>query len=180
MPTIFASAGVSYSKSVVATSLFQGGGAVGSITIGWLLDRDRGILRLSLLGLIAAPIFLIIGHSAGQAGLLMLLASMVGFCIIGSQTGINAMAGFLYPTALRATGVGWAYGVGRIGAITGPILGAALLSLHVSFPTLYALAAIPPLLVCLFVFGVHVTQRGRPRPSPESLNPESLNVEPAG
>jgi AAHS family 4-hydroxybenzoate transporter-like MFS transporter len=178
MPTIFASAGVSYSKSVVATSLFQGGGALGSLSIGWLMDREKGLLRLCALGLIAAPIFLIIGHSAGQAGLLMLLASMVGFCIIGSQTGINATAGFLYPTALRATGVGWAYGVGRIGSITGPILGAAMLSLHFSFPMLYLVAAIPPLLVSLFMFGVYLTQRGRPRPS--SLNPESLHVEPAG
>jgi AAHS family 4-hydroxybenzoate transporter-like MFS transporter len=160
MPTIFASANIGYAKSVIATSIFQGGGALGSIVCGWLLDRRRGILRLSAISLVAAPIVIGLGHAAGFAPILMLLACGAGFCIIGCQTGLNALSGFLYPTTLRSTGAGWANGIGRIGAISGPLLGAFLLGLHLSLPIIFLVAAIPSLCVSALALVINLS---RPR-----------------
>lgn len=77
----------------------------------------------------------------------MLLVALAGFCIVGTQTGLNALGGVLYPTAIRSTGSGWAYGVGRIGAILGPILGGVLISLHVPTSRIFLIVAVPPLCV---------------------------------
>lgn len=55
----------------------------------------------------------------------------------------NALAAGLYPTAIRSTGVGWAYGVGRIGSIFGPILGGVLFALHWDMERVFLLSALP-------------------------------------
>jgi len=61
----------------------------------------------------------------------MLMVSLVlGICMQGAQSGLNALAAGFYPTPVRATGIGWALGVGRIGSIVGPSLGGVLLSLN--------------------------------------------------
>ena len=53
---------------------------------------------------------------------------IAGACTNGAQAGLNALAATIYPTPLRATGTGWALGVGRIGAILGPLAGGGLIA----------------------------------------------------
>jgi AAHS family 4-hydroxybenzoate transporter-like MFS transporter len=55
------------------------------------------------------------------------------------------VAAKFYPTSIRATGVGWALAVGRIGSIVGPVVGGILLSTHVDIRMIFLFAAIPPL-----------------------------------
>ena len=55
------------------------------------------------------------------------------------------MAAKFYPTAIRATGVGWALAVGRIGSIVGPSVGGILLATKVDIRTIFLFAAVPPL-----------------------------------
>jgi len=62
---------------------------------------------------------------------------------VGAQPAINVLAATLYPTALRATGVGWTLGVGRVGSIVGPVAAAQLLALHWSLEALFVAAAVP-------------------------------------
>ena len=57
--------------------------------------------------------------------------------------GANALSAGFYPTPYRATGVSWANGVGRAGAVVGSLLGGVLLGLGWPATTVYALVAIP-------------------------------------
>ena len=57
----------------------------------------------------------------------------------------NAYAAAFYPTYIRASGVGWALGVGRAGAVIGPGIGGIMLAEHLSRQSLYYLSAIPEL-----------------------------------
>ncbi len=157
MPTILSGAGLSYGRSVVSSALFQGGGAVGSVVCGWLLGRPGGIRWLFALSLGAVPVLIGIGHAVAVPWLLTSLACGAGFCIIGSQTGLNASAGFLYPANMRSTGAGWANGVGRVGAMCGPALGAALISLEMPIATVFLVASIPSFTVSLLALAVHAT-----------------------
>ena len=79
---------------------------------------------------------------------------LAGFCIVGGQNCSNATAATFYPTALRSTGVGWAFGVGRIGSIVGPIIGGMLLALHWAPKELFLAAAIPALVAALAGFAL--------------------------
>ena len=59
---------------------------------------------------------------------------------------VNALAATYYPTSLRATGVGWSLGIGRIGSIVGPVIGGELIRLNWSNATLFIAAAVPALI----------------------------------
>jgi AAHS family 4-hydroxybenzoate transporter-like MFS transporter len=63
--------------------------------------------------------------------------------VIGGQGGINALAAMLYPTEMRATGVGWALGAGRVASVFGPLAGGAMLADHWTATSLFATAAVP-------------------------------------
>ena len=60
-----------------------------------------------------------------------------GMTIVGSQTGANGACGKLYPARMRASGLGWALGIGRLGGIAGPALGGYLLAVGLRPPTIF-------------------------------------------
>lgn len=145
LPTVMETSGVGLASAAIATGLFQGGGTVGSLVAGRFLDR-QGILPLAVLFLLAGPVVVLVGAASGSVALTMALVTLAGLCIPGGQCGINALAGTLYPTAIRSTGAGWALGVGRIGSIAGPVLGGFLLAMDLPYHQLFLVLAVPPML----------------------------------
>ena len=94
--------------------------------------------------------------------LLTAITFAVGFCVVGTQFGLNAVAAMVYPTALRSKGVGTAIGVQKIGAFAGPVIAGALLSAHLSVQQLFIFGALPVFVVMLlsFVLGRVCRQSG--------------------
>ena len=151
LPTVVAESGVPLAHAVIATALLQGGGAVGSVIVGRLLDRI-GTLGIVAAFLVAVPCVAALGHIGTSETPLMALVIVAGFCIIGGQVGINALAGTLYPTYMRSTGTGWAFGVGRAGSILGPVIGGHLLALGLPLGMLFAAASAPVLISASALF----------------------------
>jgi AAHS family 4-hydroxybenzoate transporter-like MFS transporter len=79
-------------------------------------------------------------------GPLVAVAALVGVGIFAGQPGLNALAASLYPTDQRSTGIGAALGIGRIGAILGPVLAAALMARGWADEAIFRLSAVPALL----------------------------------
>ena len=96
LPTVLESGGSSLAHASVATGLFQGGGTVGALLAGRLIDR-RGILPLVGAFMLAVPVVAAVGGAVGTVLPAMLLVALAGLCIPGGQCGINALAGTLYP-----------------------------------------------------------------------------------
>jgi MFS family permease len=71
------------------------------------------------------------------------LLGLAGFATLGAQFGNNAASGLLYPTAIRARGVGWALGIGRFGSMLGPLIGGVLIGMKLPLQQLFLLAAAP-------------------------------------
>jgi AAHS family 4-hydroxybenzoate transporter-like MFS transporter len=140
MPTIMKDVGLPEGRAILITTLFQVGGTVGAFAIGRLFDRKLSFRILALGYLTAAICVFLIGESGSSTVWLILTVFMSGLGVIGAQNGANAMAAEVYPTESRATGVGWALGVGRIGSILGPNLGAILVG---TTPRLFVYAAVP-------------------------------------
>jgi AAHS family 4-hydroxybenzoate transporter-like MFS transporter len=86
-----------------------------------------------------------IGLAGSEVGLTMIMAVGIGIGTVGAQNCNNGVAAKFYPTSIRATGVGWALAVGRIGSIVGPVVGGILLSTKVDIRTIFLVAAVPPL-----------------------------------
>jgi AAHS family 4-hydroxybenzoate transporter-like MFS transporter len=74
--------------------------------------------------------------------------------IVGAQISANALAASYYPTVMRATGVGWALGIGRIGSVVGPVVGGIVISMQWATPTIFAVGAMPTVLATIAVLTV--------------------------
>jgi AAHS family 4-hydroxybenzoate transporter-like MFS transporter len=143
MPTVLASANVTGAQAALATTVLQVGGCIGAWSMALPLDR-RGMLPILVLFALSVPIVGAIGYSGlHSAALLMIVVGLAGFCTLGLQAGLNAVSAILYPTALRSTGSGWAFGIGRVGSIMGPVVGGVLIDMKLSVQHLYLLATIP-------------------------------------
>ncbi|HTO72206.1 MAG TPA: MFS transporter [Gemmatimonadales bacterium] len=154
LPTIATDAGMSSSRALLLGTTLQAGGVIGSLALGPGIEAVgyRAIL-VPLYGITAGTIALI-GLPGLVPAALFLVVLISGLGIIGSQPALNALAGGYYPTALRSTGVGWALGIGRIGAIVGPVLGGLLIGLHWSNPRLFATVAIAAALSAVLLLGI--------------------------
>jgi AAHS family 4-hydroxybenzoate transporter-like MFS transporter len=53
---------------------------------------------------------------------------------------------------VRSTGVGWALGVGRVGAIIGPVVGGMLIAAHIPTRSMFFMIAVPALISALAMF----------------------------
>ncbi len=84
-----------------------------------------------------------------------------GIGVLGGQIGLNALCGTIYPTYMRAMGAGWAFGIGRIGAIVGPVIGGYLLSMGLDRPILLSLTAVPFFFCALSLFALAVAKRNQ-------------------
>jgi MFS transporter, AAHS family, 4-hydroxybenzoate transporter len=145
LPMIVQTGGHGAAQGSFAGSLYQLGGSVGGLVLGILIDRI-GLKILTVIFVIAVPVLAFTGFAESSESLLLVMAFFSGCVIVGTQNALNAGAGIIYPTALRANGVGYALGVGRIGSVTGPLIGSLLTSLAMPLQVFFYVTAIAPLL----------------------------------
>ena len=124
LPRVFTAIGFSQADAIWIGTTLQIGGAIGTLILGWMIGRQgyARVLTLSFgLGVFAVAA---IGQPMSITALFVVVF-VAGFCIVGGQAGLNAMAASFYPTDLRSTGVGYALGIGRVGGIVAqPVAGA--------------------------------------------------------
>jgi MFS transporter, AAHS family, 4-hydroxybenzoate transporter len=140
LPTVLHDLGESVSVAVLIGSMLQVGGVVGTFALGSVIDRFS-FRALALVYLIAVFAVGAIGQ-LGQAAIPVSIAIFAaGFCVVGGQIAANALTAGYYPTSVRATGVGWALGIGRIGSIIGPLVAGVLIDAKWSTGALFVAAA---------------------------------------
>jgi AAHS family 4-hydroxybenzoate transporter-like MFS transporter len=128
LPEVLHLIGMTPAQAVFATSLQALGGIAAVLYLGWAIDRFG--TRRSLAWHYAAGIVFVALISLFVLPYLALLAVVFlsGVTVIGSQTGLNAACGKLYPARMRTSGYGFATGVGRLGGIAAAPLGGFLLA----------------------------------------------------
>lgn len=151
LPSLMGKAGLPISEAIFATVLFNLGGVVGALVQGGLIDRFGYFRVLGVAYVIAAACFAAVGYLAVPSAILLVVIALGGACAIGAQCGANALATSLYPTSIRATGLGWALGIGRIGSIVGPVVGGVLISMNWSNKDLFLISGLPGLLAALAI-----------------------------
>ena len=157
LPTVIHNAGLTLHQSSMITGLFSTGGTLGALILSRMTDRfnPRHVLFLTFFG--AAICVAMVGQGR-EVEMIMCSSFAAGFFVVGGQISFNAFVGRYYPARVRATGVGWALGVGRIGGILGPILGSVFLALALPTGSLFLLAAVPPTIAAIAIMFVR-TQR---------------------
>ena len=158
LPTIMNDSGIGAETAIRVTALFQVGGCIGAVLLGWTLDRRRTFAVIAVCFLWAS-VWIIVTAEAGTSVPLLITAMLAsGVGIIGGQNGSHALSSDYYPTAIRATGVGWALGIGRIGSIVGPLIGGYLLTQGGGARRVLWMACIPALIAAAAAAVIAMTQ----------------------
>ena len=155
LPKLMAHGGYPLGSSLAFLVTLNVGATVGALFGGWLADR-LGVQRtLALFFVLAALSLAALGFKPGPI-LLNLLLLIAGATTIGTLAVIHAYASISYPAHIRSTGVGWAAGIGRLGAIAGPMLGGSLLALDLPFQQNFLAFALPGVIGALAIVCIHV------------------------
>ncbi|HEX9461015.1 MAG TPA: MFS transporter [Alphaproteobacteria bacterium] len=152
-PTLLTAAHLPPATAAQAGAVLQVGGTVGALLMCRWLERKR-FLAISILFVLAVPVVGYIGHAGLVSSTALLVTTFfAGFLVLGIQSGINVAGALVYPTSLRANGSGWELGLGRIGSIVGPLVGASFATLPVE--QLYMWSALPFVGGAIVCFAIH-------------------------
>lgn len=151
LPTLIKDAGLPIGRAANLTALFQLGGTVGALAVGYYMDRRAANKVIAIAYVCGAAWILLLASGNVSSAAFAFFVLMAGFCMSGAQTGLNAFAPSCYPTPVRATGVSWMLGIGRFGSITGSMAGGVLLSLGWGFSAVIAILAIPATIAAISI-----------------------------
>ncbi len=126
---LMAMAGYSLGSALNFVIVFNVGAIVGAIGGGLLSDK-LNIKHVLVTFYVVGAVSLTALAFTKSTELLFLVVFIVGASTLGTQLLAYAYAGDFYAPSTRATGVGFASGIGRIGAIVAPILIGWLVSLN--------------------------------------------------
>ena len=153
LPSLLHSLGIATATAILAATLFQVGGIAGGLGSAPLVNRF-GLERVVALMLALGGVWLLlIGLTDVSTPVLAFFIFGAGAGISAGQLGVNALSGAAYPAKIRNTGAGWALGVGRLGNISGPLLGGLLLTLGWAPKQILELIALPAFALCLTLLG---------------------------
>lgn len=155
LPKLMIQAGYSLGASMIFLFALSIGGMVGAIGGGVLADKFHLKPVLTVMFAAGGAALLLLGYNSPQIVLYSLIA-VAGATTIGSQILLYTFVAQYYPTAVRTTAMGWASGIGRIGAIVGPILTGALLTLELSHQMNFLFIAIPGVIAAVAIFFVNL------------------------
>ncbi|MNQ19968.1 4-hydroxybenzoate transporter PcaK [compost metagenome] len=161
LPSLLVGQGFSGVQASWVIFSLQIGATLGTLMLGVLMNtlRPLAIAGLIYIGLLAALAALGIAESFAS----MLVAGFAaGVFATGGQGVLYALAPLFYRTEVRATGVGSAVAVGRLGAMSGPLVAGKMLALGTGTAGVM-IASAPGLVVAgIAVFYLFVRSRKNP------------------
>ena len=149
IPKLATQAGLPIAQAIYAGATYNLGAFVGTAAVGWIATRFRLDRVVAVYLACAAVAMLIFGGVSMPVFLTLVMAFLVGVTVQGGFNGFWAVAARLYPPEIRSTGVGWALGIGRIGAVLGPIVGGVLVGANLPIAAIFALFAVPLVIASL-------------------------------
>lgn len=171
LPSVLRAAGLPLTEALMALIVFNLGGVIGAVLLGKVIDWLGVFATLGLAFLLCAIAVAALGHVAGFYSGVMAVILVVGVCVQGTICCLYALAAATYPVTLRATGIGWASGAGRFGAIFGPLWGGLMLQAGWTLPMVFGSAAVPAVISILALLRLSVVTRRADHAAAPALAP---------
>jgi benzoate transport len=153
IPKLASATGLSVELAIYAGTVFNLGAFLGIVSQGFFSSRF-GLSKTIFVYLFITSLLMVVFGFFKDSFLILTLFGLIGFGIQGGFVGMYSLAARLYPTEIRATGVGGAVGVGRIGAVVGPLVGGVLIGMGLSMTINFIIFAIPPILAGLVLLTI--------------------------
>jgi len=157
-PKLAIMSGLDQTAGIYAGTFFNFGAFAGTVALGLVTVRFRLQSIIPLFLIAAAGAMLAFGMLELDEAGLFFVSFLIGFLLQGGFNGIYPLAAQLYPAEIRSTGIGWTTGVGRLGAVLGPLLGGILIAREVPLAWIFFIFAVPAVLGGLCAWRVKIAQ----------------------
>jgi predicted MFS family arabinose efflux permease len=156
IPKLMEDSGYDASVGRDAFFLFNLGGVIGIYLMGYLSTKFKLTNMICYLSLAAAVGMVIFALAPNHLNLLLVLTLLIGIVQQGGFTGLYGAAAKAYPTNIRSTGIGWAIGLGRFGAVVGPAAAGYFIAAGLDMSANYFIFAVPMAIGGLIAWRLHI------------------------
>ena len=165
LTVLLTGAGFDPATANAGITAFNLGGVGGALLGGAAIARfgsKASMLAMAAVAVMGGVVMALMPMTPASVRSVIAMIALVGAAINGVQVALYTLAAHMYPTAIRATGVGTAVAFGRIGAVLTGYVGAWAIDVG-GPPTYFGVVATMMLvtLIALAVIGRHVPARGR-------------------
>jgi MFS transporter, AAHS family, 4-hydroxybenzoate transporter len=161
LPVLIAGGGLPLQTAILAVGALNIGSVIGNIVLARFGDRDAAYVPTAVFYVVGAVFLSIVGVSGSSSALMLGMTFGAGLFGFGGQLSVTTITARLYPTELRATGTGWAFGIGRVGGVIGPVFAGFLLGYGMGFATMMVILGGLMLLAGLAIFFLGRTRNAR-------------------
>ena len=151
VPTIASDSGLPLDVAIYVGISLNAGAAFGSSSIGAIGSKFGLRQTVFVFMMLAFGVMLLYGNFSWPTVMLFILIFLIGVFVQGGFNGLFPTLSRIYHTDIRATGIGYGFGIGRLGAIIGPALFGLLADNGFSTSQLFSIFSIPVLVsgVCV-------------------------------
>jgi MFS transporter, AAHS family, benzoate transport protein len=176
LPNLMTGAGIPVGSGLIFLLVLNFGAVLGAIFGGWMADKWHAKTVLIIFFITAGVSLTLIGFLENII-ILNVLVGIAGACTIGTQIICNSYISQFYPGEIRSSGLGWALGVGRLGAIAGPVMGGFLFSMNLPYYQNFLAFAIPGMIGAIALFFVQERYSERYNTSLITIDSEFTNTQ---
>ena len=154
VPSIAKDAGMLPEKATYVGIALNLGAFTGVIAMGLFISKFGS--RKVLLGFMLIAFFIMLAYANLKLDFALMFALIfgIGFFVQGGFNAFFPTATRIYPTAMRSTGVGLAFGIGRFGAILGPQLFGIFKDMAIPTTTIFTLFSLPLLVAGFMAYSI--------------------------
>jgi AAHS family 4-hydroxybenzoate transporter-like MFS transporter len=142
IPKLTTAAGMPERLGIYSGTVFNLGSFVGIVALGGMAVKI-GLRKTIFIFLGSAAVLMMLFGNFSGSFMVLIMFGVIGFAMQGGFVGLYPVAARMYPAEIRTTGIGWAIGAGRFGAILGPIIAGQLVGAGFSMATNFIIFAIP-------------------------------------
>jgi MFS transporter, AAHS family, 4-hydroxybenzoate transporter len=161
LPVLISDGGLPLRTAILAVGALNIGSVIGNLILARFGDRSAAYIPTALFYVLGAIFLSLVGVSGSSSVLMLGVTFGAGLFGFGGQLSVTTITARLYPTELRATGTGWAFAMGRVGGVIGPVFAGALLGYGMGFATMMLILGGLMLLAGLAIFFLGRTRNAR-------------------
>ncbi|CAB1212459.1 3-(3-hydroxy-phenyl)propionate transporter MhpT [Acinetobacter bouvetii] len=128
LPNLLMEQGLEKPQAFMVMLVFQVGAVIGTLALGYLLDRLK-LWQMAVIIYSGLFVALVLLFTTTSIPVLILAGVMGGMFSTGGQSILYGISPIFYSGTGKVTGVGSAISLGRLGAMTGPLLSGKILAL---------------------------------------------------
>ncbi|MEJ2898851.1 3-(3-hydroxy-phenyl)propionate transporter MhpT [Acinetobacter sp. NS-4] len=128
LPNLLMEQGLEKPQAFMVMLVFQVGAVIGTLALGYLLDRLK-LWQMAAIIYSGLFIALVLLFTSTSIPVLVLAGFMGGIFSTGGQSILYGISPIFYSGTGKVTGVGSAISLGRLGAMTGPLLTGKILAI---------------------------------------------------